>query len=163
MIATNIRVFRKQRGLTQAELGRLCGMTGGAISSYENGITVPKRRVLEKIARALDVPAERLAADAPSVQTPSASSAAAGRQASDTLLYNGVLSALRDLYGMVEGRVILGENGARKKYYLVRRGGHSFILYESDIAAIVRSAKASMSPLVEHMRRSPEDRPGAGS
>lgn len=163
MIASSIRMFRKQRGLTQEKLGRLCGMTGGAISSYENGATVPKRRVLEKIAQALEVPVERLTAEAlPSEAAPGGPAAPGLRQASDALLYDGVLSVLRDLYGIVEGRVILGENGGRKKYYLVKRGEHSFILYESDIAAIVRSAKASMPPLVEHMKRCRSQRPEAG-
>lgn len=38
-IGQNIRAIRKKRGLTQGRLGQLCGMTGGAISSYENGVT----------------------------------------------------------------------------------------------------------------------------
>ena len=59
-IGQNIRAIRKKRGLTQGRLGQLCGMTGGAISSYENGVTVPKRRVVERIAQALDVPADKL-------------------------------------------------------------------------------------------------------
>ena len=54
-IGQNIRAIRKKRGLTQGRLGQLCGMTGGAISSYENGVTVPKRRVVERIAQALSL------------------------------------------------------------------------------------------------------------
>ena len=43
-IGQNIRALRKKKGLTQAQLGGLCGISGGAVGSYENGITVPKRR-----------------------------------------------------------------------------------------------------------------------
>ena len=64
-IGQNIRALRKKKGLTQAQLGALCGISGGAVGSYENGITVPKRRVVEKLAHALDVPAERIMDSAP--------------------------------------------------------------------------------------------------
>ena len=147
-VGQKIRAFRKQRGLTQERLGALCGVSSGAISSYENGVTLPKRRAVEKIARALDVPPEKLLEEAPAPVLP-----ASREQASDTLLYDGVLAALKELYGMVEGRIVMGENGASRKYYVVKRLSDSFVLYERDIAAIVRAAKASMTPLVEHMRK----------
>ena len=70
----NIRALRKKRGLTQEKLGELCGMTAGAISSYENGVTVPKRRVVERIARALNVPAGKIADSAPPEIAPQTSS-----------------------------------------------------------------------------------------
>ena len=59
-IGQAIRALRKKRGLTQNQLGALCGTSGGTIGSYENGITLPKRQVVEKIAQALDVPVERI-------------------------------------------------------------------------------------------------------
>lgn len=149
-IGQNLRALRKKRGLTQQQLGRLCGITGGAVSSYENGVTVPRRRVVEQLARALDVPVDRLTQnDLPSL-TPQP------LQESDALLYDGVLAVLKQLYGIVEGRVIVGGNGAQKKYYLVRGVPGDFVLYDRDIAAIVRSAKASMSPMVDYMRRKQE-------
>ena len=141
-IGQNIRVYRKQRGLTQAQLGALCGISGASIGSYEKGATLPKRRVVEKIAAALDVPAERLLEAAPAAPAPTGS----------TPLYDGVLAALRELYGCVEGRVILGENGASRRYYIVRGVPDSFVLYEQDIDAIAQSTRASMSPLVERLR-----------
>ena len=147
-VGQKIRAFRKQRGLTQERLGALCGVSSGAISSYENGVTLPKRRAVEKIPRALDVPPEKLLEEAPAPVPP-----ASREQASDTLLYDGVLAALKELYGMVEGRIVMGENGASRRYYVVKRLSDSFVLYERDIAAIVRAAKASMTPLVEHMRK----------
>ena len=124
------------------------GMTAGAISSYENGVTAPKRRVVERIARALNVPAGKIADSAP----PEIAASQLDRKASDLLLYDGVLTALKELYGIVEGKVIVGENGAQRKYYVVRQISGDFILREDDIAAIVRSAKASMSPVAAYMR-----------
>lgn len=141
-IGQNIRALRKQRGLTQAQLGGLCGVTAASIGSYEKGSTVPKRRVLDRLARALDVPPDRLtAAEAPMP--------AAGRPAP---LYDGVLAALKALYGTLEGRTILGENGARR-YYVVHSAAGSFVLQEDDVAAIARTAQASVSPLVERLGR----------
>lgn len=148
-IGQNIRAIRKKRGLTQGRLGELCGITGGAISSYENGVTVPKRRVVEKIARALDIPADKLTQGAVPALEPERSPAS---QPSDALLYDGVLTLLKELYGIVEGRVIMGENGASRRYYVVRQVPEDFVLYDSDINAIVRSAKASMPPVMAYMR-----------
>ena len=142
-IGQTIRALRKKAGLTQAQLGALCGITGGAVSSYENGATTPKRPTAEKLAAALGVSLERLQGEPPSVSVPSSSGG---------LLYDGVLSVLKELYGMVEGRIILGENGRSRRYYLVRQIPGDFVLYEDDIAAIVRSARASMTPLAAHMQ-----------
>ena len=58
-IGQNIRALRKARGLTQARLGALCHISGASIGSYEKGATLPRRRVLEQLSAALDVPVER--------------------------------------------------------------------------------------------------------
>ena len=145
-IGQNIRAWRKQRGLTQNQLGELCGISSASIGSYEKGATLPKRRVVDKIAAALGVSADKLL-EAPAASNPAAQSASSGRAP----LYDGVLAALKELYGTVEGRMILGENGLSKKYYIVRGVSDSFVLYEQDIAAIAKSARASMAPLVERL------------
>lgn len=146
-IGQNIRACRKRRGLTQNQLGTLCGISGAAVGSYEKGATLPKRRVVEKLAAALDVPVDRLTGHA----LPAQRRESHGR----TPLYDGVLAALRELYGSVEGRVIVGENGASRKYYVVQGTPDSFVLHEKDIAAIAQSARASMSPLVERLSARP--------
>lgn len=50
-----IKEFRKKRGLTQKQLGNLCGMADSAIRRYENGRANPKIETLRKIADALEV------------------------------------------------------------------------------------------------------------
>lgn len=139
----NIRAWRKRRGLTQNQLGRLCGVSGAAIGSYEKGATAPKRRTVEKIASALEVLPARLMEAGPPVP---------GRAPSDAPLYDGVLAALKELYGGVEGRVVVGGNGASARYYVVQGGPDSFVLHEEDVAAIARSARASTSLLATRLR-----------
>lgn len=50
---SRIKEIRKQKGLTQKQLGDLCGMADSAIRRYENGKANPKIETLQKIATAL--------------------------------------------------------------------------------------------------------------
>ena len=43
-----IKEIRKQKGLTQKQLGDLCGMADSAIRRYENGNANPKIETLKK-------------------------------------------------------------------------------------------------------------------
>ena len=54
-IGENIKRIRKERGLTQKELGELLDMTQSAIGQFENDKTSPKTDTIEKIASALGV------------------------------------------------------------------------------------------------------------
>jgi transcriptional regulator with XRE-family HTH domain len=54
-IGENIKYFRKEKGLTQKQLGDLSGMADSAIRRYESGTIVPKDENLAKIAHALGV------------------------------------------------------------------------------------------------------------
>lgn len=54
-IGDNIRKYRKQKGLTQKELGQLCGKSESQISQYEIGFRSPNYETLLKIADALHV------------------------------------------------------------------------------------------------------------
>ncbi len=54
-ISENIRRIRKERGLTQKQLGALVGSSEAYIRAYESGRRNPKPSTLEKIANALDV------------------------------------------------------------------------------------------------------------
>lgn len=54
-IGENIRLHRKEKGLTQEELGELVGISGVAVMRYEKGQREPKQETLLKISKALGV------------------------------------------------------------------------------------------------------------
>ena len=140
-IGRSIQAYRKKRNLTIRQLGELSGMSAGSIGSYERGVTVPRRRALEKIALALDVPPEKLL---PERAVP------APRDGGGPL-YDAVLALLKARYGAVEGRTVMGEEGRCRRYYVVRQLPEDFVLHEEDVAAIARSAQDALSPLLARL------------
>lgn len=54
-IGENIKHFRKEKGFTQEELGKMIGLSGVAIMRYEKGQREPKQNILTNIAKALGV------------------------------------------------------------------------------------------------------------
>lgn len=60
-IGERIKAARESAGMTQEELGRLCGTTKQSIYKYENGVVtnIPLERV-EKIANVTGIPAAYL-------------------------------------------------------------------------------------------------------
>lgn len=62
-IGNRIKEARDKKGLTQTELGSLIGVTGSAITNYENETSHPKEPVLYKLIDALDVDANFLFQD----------------------------------------------------------------------------------------------------
>lgn len=54
-IGENIRKFRKERNLTQKQLGERCGIDEANIRKYELGNANPKFETIQKIAKALEV------------------------------------------------------------------------------------------------------------
>lgn len=54
-IGENIKRIRKEKGLTQKQLGALCKMADSAVRRYELGKSVPKIQTLHKIAKGLGV------------------------------------------------------------------------------------------------------------
>lgn len=62
-IGENIRAIRKEKGLTQKELGRLCGIAEITIRQYESEKYQPKIETIEKIAKALGVPIVKIKED----------------------------------------------------------------------------------------------------
>ena len=59
-IGENIKRIRKEKHLTQKELGHLCGMADSAIRRYELGKSTPKLQTLRRIAGGLKVPVNTL-------------------------------------------------------------------------------------------------------
>lgn len=54
-VGENIKRFRKEKGLTQKDLGERLNMTQSAIGQFENNTTSPKLETVEKIASALGI------------------------------------------------------------------------------------------------------------
>ena len=54
-IGSRIRKIRTEKGLSQAELGKMVGLSADRIQKYENGARKPKKDMLKSIASALGV------------------------------------------------------------------------------------------------------------
>lgn len=63
-IGKRIKEAREKNNLTQADLGKIVGVTGSAITNYENETSHPKEPILYKLIEALDVDANYLFQDA---------------------------------------------------------------------------------------------------
>ena len=64
-VGRNLQRFRKEIGLSQEELAFECGLHRTYISGVERGVRNPTVLVLERIARALRIPASRLLEELP--------------------------------------------------------------------------------------------------
>ena len=62
-VGLNVKRHRKERGFSQEGLALECGVHRTYVSGVERGIRNPTVVVLERIARALDVPPSRLLDD----------------------------------------------------------------------------------------------------
>lgn len=59
-VGENIKRIRKDKGLTQKQLGEKCEMAESTLRQYELGLRNPKIETLKKIAAGLEVPVEEL-------------------------------------------------------------------------------------------------------
>lgn len=149
-VGQNIRAIRKERGLTQNQLGELCGIKEANIRKYELGKANPKIETIEKIAKALGVPIVRIKEDLTWAEHQNTEEIKQLERS--TLLFEGIVVALEEIYGTVEEKSIMGETGWERPYWLVGKAPNSFILYEDDIEALVKSAKASVPALVDRLK-----------
>ena len=62
-IGKNIADFRKEKGLTQSELGDRLGVSNQAVSKWETELTMPDIMLLPEIAKILDVSIDSLYGD----------------------------------------------------------------------------------------------------
>ena len=53
-LGENIKSAREAKGMSQTDLSRKCGISGGSISQYESGKCKPNPQFLQRIADALD-------------------------------------------------------------------------------------------------------------
>jgi transcriptional regulator with XRE-family HTH domain len=59
-VGLNLKRYRKERGLSQEELAFQCGLHRTYVSGMERGVRNPTVLVLERVARALEIPSARL-------------------------------------------------------------------------------------------------------
>lgn len=64
-IGARIREIREQRGLSQTDLGDLCGLKPNRISNYETGLRVPPLAAIIALCRGLGCSADDLLGIAP--------------------------------------------------------------------------------------------------
>jgi transcriptional regulator with XRE-family HTH domain len=60
MLGERLRMIRKEKNLSQADIEERTGLLRSYVSRVENGHTVPSVETLEKIARALEIPLYQL-------------------------------------------------------------------------------------------------------
>ena len=154
---TKIKEIRKQKGLTQKQLGDLCGIADSNIRKYENGKQNPKIETLQKIADALETPITEFT-DMPLidnmtlgqyVQTKDFKMYMHRKSEIDNFvqseqfkklfphknMHDAILTILREIYGTVEQQLISGTLGGTV-YYVVKSQNNSFILKNEDIKNI---------------------------
>lgn len=59
-ISENIRILRKEKGITQVELAKALGVSKGIISFWENGERDPSSTAVTKLAKYFDISADIL-------------------------------------------------------------------------------------------------------
>lgn len=156
-VGENIRRIRKEKGLTQKQLGELCNpqIAEANIRKYELGKANPKIETIDKIASALGVNIVDIMERFTMERYKTTSEY---QQLEKTVhAQEGIIAILTDIYGKVEDKDLEGKYGSGH-YYLVGEGPEQFILYDGDIDALYESTKASIPSLVERMKDSrPEE------
>ena len=60
MIAEKVKKLREQKGLSQAELARLLGITRSSVNAWEMGISVPSTQYIVDLAGVFDISTDYL-------------------------------------------------------------------------------------------------------
>lgn len=60
IFASNLKVLRESKGLTQSHLASLCGLSQTSINKLENELSFASDKSADAIARALDIHVSRL-------------------------------------------------------------------------------------------------------
>lgn len=150
-VGENIRRIRKEKGLTQKQLGELCNpqIAEANIRKYELGKANPKIETVDKIASALGVNIVDIMERFTIEQYKTTSEYQ--RLEKSVHAQEGIIAILTDIYGKVEAKDVMGKYFS-SNYYLVGDGEKQFILYDGDIDALYKSAKASIPSLVERLK-----------
>ncbi len=148
-IGQRIKEARKVAGLTQRELAEKAGTATGTIQQYELGKRQPRIEQLRRIACALSTSWVDLAGDMSFDFLVGKS--AAKRIQGEVATEEAVLDLLRNLYGEVEVKEVLGSY-ASSYYCLVGREGNQFVLYAENMDALKKLALSTISIMVEQLK-----------
>lgn len=144
-VGENIRRLRKERGLTQKQLGKLCGINEVQIRRYELGgeNSNPKIETIEKIANALGVYIEDIQEQYKiSPEEKAIKNAGAG--------LDGLLAIITDVYEKAEWK-LMDLDGKTESYILVGKDEEQFVLRDEDMFSLYDSTKSSIKFLIERM------------
>lgn len=133
-VGENIKRLRKERGLTQKNLGELCGIAEPNIRKYENGKQNPKLETIEKIATALGVTAfDLMGIEYFDLKYPDA-----GKQYAE---YSSFQSYLSSLGYIIEGQPErYDEEGIISCTYAISGNGVSVVLSDEEYNQLQSSA-----------------------
>ena len=91
MIAEKVKKLREQKGLSQAELARLLGMTRSSVNAWEMGISVPSTQYIVDLAGVFDISTDYLLG-----VDSSSTISVAGLTDSDILLVHSIIEHLKN-------------------------------------------------------------------
>lgn len=91
MIAEKVKKLREQKGLSQAELARLLGITRSSVNACEMGISVPSTQYIVDLAGVFDISTDYLLG-----VDSSSTISVAGLTDSDILLVHSIIEHLKN-------------------------------------------------------------------
>ena len=91
MIAEKVKKLREQKGLSQAELARLLGITRSSVNAWEMGISVPSTQYIVDLAGVFDISTDYLLG-----VDSSSTISVAGLTDSDILLVHSIIEHLNN-------------------------------------------------------------------
>ena len=91
MIAEKVKKLREQKGLSQAELARLLGMTRSSVNAWEMGISVPSTQYIVDLAGVFDISTDYLLG-----VDSSSTISVSGLTDSDILLVHNIIEHLKN-------------------------------------------------------------------
>ena len=91
MIAEKVKKLREQKGLSQAELARLLGITRSSVNAWEMGISVPSTQYIVDLAGVFDISTDYLLG-----VDSSSTISVAGLTDSDILLVHSIIEHMKN-------------------------------------------------------------------
>lgn len=91
MIAEKVKKLREQKGLSQAELARLLGITRSSVNAWEMGISVPSTQYIVDLAGVFEISTDYLLG-----VDSSSTVSVAGLTDADILLVHSIIEHLKN-------------------------------------------------------------------